>query len=79
MKLKAAASYLIEQKYDEYTPEQHAARAELVRRRLPQIESFARRATLKDTKSSDSRATSFPISPRSARHLNCAPDGAQPR
>lgn len=41
MKLTAAASYLIEQKYEEYTPEQHAVWAELVRRRRPQIESFA--------------------------------------
>ena len=46
MKLTAAASYLIEQKYDEYTPEQHAVWAELVRRRRPQIESFACRAYL---------------------------------
>jgi len=44
--LTAAASYLIEQKYDEYTPEQHAVWAELVRRRQPQIESFACRAYL---------------------------------
>jgi phenylalanine-4-hydroxylase len=46
MKLTAAASYLIEQKYDDYTPEQHAVWAELVRRRWPQIESFACRAYL---------------------------------
>jgi phenylalanine-4-hydroxylase len=46
MKLTAAASYLIEQKYGDYTPEQHAVWAELVRRRRPQIESFACRAYL---------------------------------
>jgi phenylalanine-4-hydroxylase len=46
MKLTAAASYLIEQKYEDYTPEQHAVWAELVRRRRPHIESFACRAYL---------------------------------
>jgi phenylalanine-4-hydroxylase len=46
MKLTAAASYLIEQHYDDYTPEQHAVWAELVRRRRPQIESFACREYL---------------------------------
>ena len=46
VKLTAAASYLIEQKYDEYTPEQHAVWAELVRRRRPHIESFACREYL---------------------------------
>ena len=67
MKLTAAASYLIEQKYEDYTPEQHAVWAELVRRRRPQIESFACASYLKDMKSSGWRTTSFRISPRSAR------------
>src|SRR4029077_14553573 len=39
--LVAAAPYLIEQKYQDYTPEQHAVWAELVRRRRPQIGSHA--------------------------------------
>jgi phenylalanine-4-hydroxylase len=46
MKLTAATSYLIAQKYEEYTPEQHAVWAELVRRRRPQIEAFACREYL---------------------------------
>jgi phenylalanine-4-hydroxylase len=41
MNLTAAAPYLIEQKYQDYTPEQHAVWAELVRRCQPQIEAFA--------------------------------------
>ena len=39
--LVAAAPYLIEQKYQDYTPEQHAVWAELVRRRRPQIDAYA--------------------------------------
>ena len=40
-RLKAAAPYLIEQKYSEYTAEQHRVWQELVRRRWPQIEAHA--------------------------------------
>jgi len=39
--LKAAAPFLIEQKYDDYTEEQHRVWQELVERRWPQIESHA--------------------------------------
>jgi len=39
--LTAAAPYLIEQKYQDYTPEQHAVWAELVRRRRPQLDLYA--------------------------------------
>jgi phenylalanine-4-hydroxylase len=39
--LVAAAPYLIEQKYQDYTPGQHAVWAELVRRRRPQIDAYA--------------------------------------
>jgi phenylalanine-4-hydroxylase len=46
MQLAASAPYLIEQKYDEYTPEQHAIWAALVRRRRPQIEAAACREYL---------------------------------
>ena len=46
LRLTAAAPYLIEQKYDEYTPEQHAVWEELVRRRRPHIEDFACREYL---------------------------------
>ena len=44
--LVAAAPYLIEQKYQDYTPEQHAVWALLVRRRHPQIEAHACREYL---------------------------------
>ena len=68
MKLTAAASYLIEQKYEDYTPEQHAVWAELVRRRRPQIESFACRAYLEGYEIIGlERRQACPISPRSAR------------
>lgn len=46
MPLAASAPYLIEQKYEEYTPEQHDIWAELVRRRRPQIEAAACREYL---------------------------------
>jgi phenylalanine-4-hydroxylase len=46
MALKAAASYLIQQRHDDYTPEQHSVWAELVSRRRPQIEAYACRAYL---------------------------------
>jgi phenylalanine-4-hydroxylase len=46
IKLTAAAPYLIEQEYENYTPEQHAVWEELVRRRRPAIESFACREYL---------------------------------
>ncbi len=46
MALEHAAPYLIEQKYGDYTPEQHATWAELVRRRRPQIEAAACREYL---------------------------------
>ncbi|MGH9737168.1 MAG: phenylalanine 4-monooxygenase [Candidatus Acidiferrales bacterium] len=46
MQLAASAPYLIEQKYEEYTPEQHEIWAELVRRRRPQIEAAACREYL---------------------------------
>ncbi len=39
--LVAATPYLIEQKYQDYTPDQHAVWAELVRRRRPQIDAYA--------------------------------------
>ena len=39
--LVAAAPYLTEQKYQDYTPDQHAVWAELVRRRRPQIDAHA--------------------------------------
>jgi phenylalanine-4-hydroxylase len=39
--LVAAASYLIEQKYQDYTPEQHSVWSELVRRRRPQLDTHA--------------------------------------
>ena len=39
--LVAAEPYLIKQDYEHYTPEQHAVWAELVRRRLPQVEEYA--------------------------------------
>jgi phenylalanine-4-hydroxylase len=39
--LVAAAPYLIEQKYQDYAPDQHAVWAELVRRRRPQIDAYA--------------------------------------
>ena len=41
MALVAAASFLTEQRYPDYTGEQHAVWAELVRRRRPQIEAYA--------------------------------------
>jgi phenylalanine-4-hydroxylase len=41
MKLTAAAPYLIEQNYQDYTAEQHDVWKELVRRRRTQIEAFA--------------------------------------
>jgi phenylalanine-4-hydroxylase len=44
--LTAAARFLIEQNYEAYTSEQHAAWAELVRRRRPQIDRYACRAYL---------------------------------
>ena len=44
--LIAAAQYLIEQNYDEYTPDQHAEWAELVRRQRPQVEAHACREYL---------------------------------
>jgi phenylalanine-4-hydroxylase len=44
--LVVAAPYLIQQKYDDYTSEQHQVWATLVRRRLPQLESYACREYL---------------------------------
>jgi phenylalanine-4-hydroxylase len=44
--LKAAAPYLIEQKYDQYSVEQHQVWQDLVRRRRPQIEAHACREYL---------------------------------
>jgi phenylalanine-4-hydroxylase len=44
--LKAAAPYLIEQKYADYSAEQHQVWQELVRRRRPQIDSHACREYL---------------------------------
>jgi len=44
--LITAAPYLIEQRYQDYTAEQHAVWAELVRRRRPQIEAHACREYL---------------------------------
>jgi len=42
--LKAAAPYLIEQRYEEYTPEKHELWSELVRRRNEQLSTLACRA-----------------------------------
>jgi len=39
--LLAAAPYLTEQKYQDYTPRQHAVWAELVHRRRPQVDEYA--------------------------------------
>jgi phenylalanine-4-hydroxylase len=44
--LVAAAPYLIEQKYQDYTPDQHAVWAELVSRRRPQVDAYACREYL---------------------------------
>jgi phenylalanine-4-hydroxylase len=44
--LVAAASYLIQQKYQDYTADQHAVWTQLVRRRLPQLSSHACREYL---------------------------------
>ncbi len=44
--LVAAAPYLIEQKYGEYTPDKHEVWAELVRRRRPQLNAHACREYL---------------------------------
>jgi len=44
--LVLAAPYLTEQRYEEYTAEQHAVWAELVRRRRPQLEAHACREYL---------------------------------
>ena len=44
--LVAAAPYLIHQIYEDYTPEQHAEWAELVRWRRPQLEAYACREYL---------------------------------
>ena len=44
--LIAAAPYLIKQKYQDYTPDQHATWAELVRRRRPQLDAYACREYL---------------------------------
>jgi len=70
--LLASAPYLIEQKYEEYTPEQHAIWAELVRRRRPQIDAHACRAYLegyeiiglRDDRLPNLRAISDRIGPR---------------
>jgi len=70
--LVASAPYLIEQKYEEYTPEQHAVWAELVRRRRRQINENACRAYLegyeviglRDDRLPNLRAISDRIGPR---------------
>jgi len=41
LELSKAAPFLIEQDYAAYTPDQHAVWAELVRRRMPQLEQHA--------------------------------------
>lgn len=46
LELPKAASFLIEQDYGAYTAEQHAVWAELVRRRMPQIEQHGAREYL---------------------------------
>lgn len=48
--LVAASSYLVEQKYQDYTPEQHGVWAELVRRRRPQVDAHACREYLEGYK-----------------------------
>jgi phenylalanine-4-hydroxylase len=50
MGLVAAVSFLTEQRYGDYTDEQHAVWAELVRRRRPQIEAYACEAYLEGYK-----------------------------
>jgi len=45
-RLGAAAPYLIEQTWADYTPEQHAVWAELVSRRMPQLREHACREYL---------------------------------
>jgi phenylalanine-4-hydroxylase len=45
-KLHVAAPYLIEQTWENYTPEQHAIWAELVSRRMPQLQQYACREYL---------------------------------
>jgi len=45
-KLHVATPYLIEQTWDDYTPEQHAIWAELVTRRMPQLREHACREYL---------------------------------
>jgi len=50
MALVAAASFLSEQRYQDYTAEQHEVWAELVRRRRPQIEAYACREFLEGYK-----------------------------
>jgi phenylalanine-4-hydroxylase len=39
--LVAAQPYLVKQRYQDYTAEQHAVWSELVRRRLPQVQEYA--------------------------------------
>src|ERR1039457_3413984 len=46
LELPKAASFLIEQDYSAYTTEQHSVWAELVRRRMPQLEQHAAREYL---------------------------------
>ena len=70
--LVAAASYLIEQKYQDYTPDQHAVWTELVSRRRPQVDAYACREYLKgyeiiglqDDRLPNLRAISDRIGPR---------------
>jgi phenylalanine-4-hydroxylase len=70
--LVAAAPYLIEQKYENYTPDEHAVWAELVRRRRPQIDAHACSAYLegyeiiglRDDRLPDLHAISERIGPR---------------
>ena len=50
MALVAAAPFLSEQRYQDYTAEQHEVWAELVRRRRPQIEAYACREFLEGYK-----------------------------
>jgi len=70
--LVAAAPYLIEQNYREYSPEQHAVWAALVRRRRPQVDRYACREYLQgyeiiglqDDRLPNLRAISDRIGPR---------------
>jgi phenylalanine-4-hydroxylase len=71
-KLHVAAPYLIEQTWEDYTPEQHAIWAELVNRRMPQLQEHAcqeyldgfRQIGLQENQLPDLKAVSALLQPR---------------